>query len=276
MRRRRAEPDAGRVVEKAARDRAADVLVEVQGATVEFGRRRVLDSVDLAVHRGEIVSLIGPNGSGKTTLVRLVLGLLAPAAGSVVRGPGLRLGYVPQHVHVDPTLPLNVGRFLALGGGVEPARVEQALREVGCLSLADAPFQTLSGGEARRVALARAMLREPDLLVLDEPAAGVDVTGQAELYELIQALRDRRRPGVLIVSHDLHLVMAATDRVVCLNHHICCAGRPDAVSRHPEYLALFGTGLQDRLAVYRHRHDHRHDLGGEVKLAEPPGHDRRA
>ena len=239
-------------------------LVEVAGAEVAFAGRRVLDQVDLVVEAREIVTLIGPNGSGKTTLVRVVLGLLAPDRGRVFLRPGLRIGYMPQRLVVEDTLPLTVERFLRLGGPAGGDALRAALDEVGAGHLAASPVQDVSGGEMQRVLLARALLREPDLLVLDEPVRGVDVTGQAELFALITRIRDRRGCGVLMVSHDLHLVMASTDTVVCLNHHVCCTGRPEAVTRHPEYLALFGPLAARGLAVYTHEHDHHHGPDGEV------------
>jgi len=246
-----------------------ETVVALEGVAAGFGGEPVLAGVDLEVRRGEIVTLIGPNGSGKTTLVRLALGLIAPSAGTVRRAPGLETGYVPQRWAVEETLPITVRRFLALAGAGGAGRLREALAEVGAAQVLDAPLQGLSGGEARRVLLARALLREPDFLVLDEPMAGVDLTGQADLYDLIRAIRDRRGCAVLLVSHDLHLVMAATDRVVCLNHHICCSGTPEAVSRNPEYLALFGPRLAGALALYSHAHDHDHDLSGQP--VEPGG-----
>lgn len=238
-------------------------VLALEGVAASFGGETVLEGVDLEVRGGEIVTLIGPNGSGKTTLVRLALGLIAPDAGIVRRAPGLKTGYVPQRWAVEETLPITVHRFLALAASGNAGRFRDALAEVGAAQVLDAPLQGLSGGEARRVLLARALLREPDLLVLDEPMAGVDLTGQADLYDLIRAIRDRRGCAVLLVSHDLHLVMAATDRVVCLNHHVCCSGTPEAVSRNPEYLALFGPRLASALALYSHAHDHDHDLSGQ-------------
>ncbi len=243
-------------------------LVSVSQVEVDFDGRTVLSAVDLAVHAGEILTLIGPNGSGKTTLIRVVLGLLKPESGRVTRQAGLRIGYIPQRLHVDETLPLTVERFLRLCAPRARGQFSKVLAEVGAGHLLDSPFQTVSGGELKRILLAQALLRDPDLLVLDEPSAGVDVTGQAELYALIKSIRDSRRCGVLLVSHDLHLVMAATDRVVCLNHHVCCTGRPEAVSRDPEYLALFGPELAGRLAVYTHEHDHRHGLSGDLVEGE--------
>jgi zinc transport system ATP-binding protein len=217
----------------------------------------------LEVRDGEIVTLIGPNGSGKTSLVRVILGLLAPSVGRVRRRPGLRIGYMPQRLHVDPVLPLSVRRFLLLGGRCPEARLQATLKEVGALHVIEHPIQAVSGGELQRILLARALLREPPLLVLDEPVQGVDVNGQIELYELISRIRQRHGCGILMVSHDLHLVMASTDHVTCLNHHVCCSGTPEVVSRDPAYLGLFGAAT-GKLAVYTHHHNHAHDLHGNV------------
>ena len=244
------------------------VLAEVSGVTLGLGGNRILSDIDLTVRCNEIVTLIGPNGSGKSTLVRVLLGLIAPDGGRVRRRAGLRIGYMPQAMVVDASLPLTVGRFLALGAdgprSRRPDAIAAALEEVGAGALAGHPVQRVSGGEMRRVLLARALLRDPDLLVLDEPVAGVDVSGQGALYELIARIRERRGCGVLMVSHDLHLVMAATDTVVCLNHHVCCTGHPDTVTRHPAYLELFGPLAERGLAVYTHHHDHSHDASGEI------------
>jgi zinc transport system ATP-binding protein len=240
----------------------ASALIEAEALGIVYDGRPVLEHIDLTVKPGEIVTLVGPNGSGKTTLVRAVLGLMDPDNGVVRRRGGLSVGYVPQHIEIDATLPLTVRRFLRLGARADRSAIDAVLAEVGAAALADAQCHTLSGGELRRVALARALLRSPDLLVLDEPTSGVDVAGQAALYRLIGRIRDTRGCGVLLVSHSLHLVMAATDRVLCLNRHICCEGHPEAVSRHPEYLALFGDAAAD-IAVYAHHHDHEHDLSGE-------------
>jgi zinc transport system ATP-binding protein len=238
---------------------AATTLVEAGHVTVRLGGALVLDDVSVKVDGGEIVTIIGPNGSGKTTLVRTLLGLIEPESGHVHRRHGLGIGYVPQRLVIDPTLPLTVDRFLSLAHTGPESHAVHALAEVGVGmatgGLLAKPVQGLSGGEMKRVLLARALLRKPALLVLDEPTAGVDLAGQAELYVLIQRIRDARGCGVLLVSHNLHLVMAATDRVVCLNQHVCCQGRPETVTRDPEFLALFGPEIGPSLALYTHRHD---------------------
>ncbi len=238
-------------------------LIRLAGVGVTFAGQAVLQDVQLSVRPGEIVTLIGPNGAGKTTLVRAVLGLLRTNSGSVWRKPKLRIGYMPQKLHVDATLPLSVLRFLRLVPGVARAQAQAALAEVGAEQVIDSPLQSISGGELQRVLLARALLRKPELLVLDEPVQGVDVAGQAELYRLITQLRDRHGCGVLMVSHDLHLVMSTTDQVVCLNRHVCCSGHPEQVSGDPAFVELFGQDAKS-LAIYHHRHDHAHDLHGEV------------
>jgi zinc transport system ATP-binding protein len=231
------------------------ILVQVSDVSVQFQQRLVLQAVSLAVPRGKIITLIGPNGAGKSTLVRVALGLLTPQTGSVFRQENIRIGYMPQRLSIDSVLPLTVSRFLALSGIKKKATIEQVVGEVGAAHVLTSPLQNLSGGEMQRVLLARALLREPDLLVLDEPIQGVDITGQYELYELIAGIRQQRGCGILMVSHDLHLVMAATDEVLCLNKKICCFGHPETVTKHPAYLELFGARAGRDLAIYSHRHN---------------------
>ncbi|MEA3292044.1 MAG: ATP-binding cassette domain-containing protein [Pseudomonadota bacterium] len=239
-------------------------LVKARDIVVRYRARTVLDKVSLTVGRGEIVTLIGPNGSGKTTLIRVILELKRPDGGKISRTTGITTGYIPQFLEIDRTLPLTVSRFLRLRSS-DKEQIRTQLARVGASTLGDASIHALSGGEIQRVLLARALIGEPDLLVLDEPDASLDVNGQVEFYHLIREVRDRTGCGVLLVSHDLHLVMAATDHVVCLNHHVCCAGEPEAISRHPEYLNLFGAALSPDLAVYTHHHDHQHTPGGGIE-----------
>jgi len=231
---------------------ANKVLVQVHDVCVQFQHHIALQNVSLNVQRGEIITLIGPNGAGKSTLVRVVLGLLTPQTGSVLRPANILMGYMPQRLSIDPVLPLTVARFLTLGN--KNPVIQRVLEEVGVAHLFKRPLQSISGGEMQRVLLARALLREPDLLVLDEPIQGVDVVGQYELYELIANIRKQRGCGILMVSHDLHIVMAATDHVVCLNQRVCCSGHPQTVTRHPAFLKLFGTKAGQDLAIYPHHH----------------------
>ena len=241
-------------------------LVNAHGISVTLQGRAILNDVSLSVARGEIVTLIGPNGAGKTTLVRIILGLLKADSGVVHRRPGIRIGYMPQRLQLSENLPLTVRRFLDLGCHRQcESDVMNVVDQLDIRRLLDNPLQRLSGGEHQRVLLARALLRKPDLLVLDEPVQGVDVTGQATLYGLITKLRNQLGGGVLMISHDLHLVMATTDQVLCLNHHVCCSGHPESVSQHPAYLELFGTPASAKLAIYTHHHDHTHDIHGDIE-----------
>ncbi|PLX72819.1 MAG: zinc ABC transporter ATP-binding protein ZnuC [Desulfuromonas sp.] len=234
------------------------ILLEVNDVSVAFQQRQVLHDVSLQIEAGEVVTIIGPNGAGKTTLVRVALGLLKPTSGTVRLDSTLKIGYLPQRFTVEPTLPIDVRRFLQLTGVRDLERLQSVLDEVGAGKLLDASLQGLSGGETQRVLLARALLRDPELLVLDEPAQGVDLHGQVDFFALIEKLRVRRGCSVLMISHDLHLVMAATDRVVCLNNHICCTGNPEVVTRNPAFIELFGEEATKALAIYTHDRDHRH------------------
>ncbi len=249
-----------------------EALVAGEALSLSLGGRRVLDNVNIAVHAGEIVTLIGPNGAGKTTLARLLLGLVKPGSGRVIRAPGLRTGYVPQRFPIDPSIPINVRRFLTLSVRVSPSAIRSVLQEVGALHLIDRPISVLSGGEFQRVCLARALIGMPRLLMLDEPAQAVDYAGELQLYELIGDIRTRRGCGILLISHDLHVVLGASDRVICINGHVCCEGVPETVANHPEYARLFGRDAGKAVGVYRHRHDHEHDLSGAVKCGDECGH----
>lgn len=239
-------------------------LLRMSNGCLSFAAAPVLQDINLEINAGEIVTLVGPNGSGKTTLVKALLGLLPLTSGKIWRAPNLLIGYMPQKLQVHPTMPLTVRRFLQLVPSASLAAIKSALTETGALRVLDSPIQRISGGELQRVLLARALLRQPQILVLDEPVQGVDVNGQLELYQLIGRLRERYGCAVLMVSHDLHLVMRATDRVICLNRHICCSGEPEQISHDPAFVELFGQKAAQDLAVYHHAHDHVHDLHGCV------------
>ncbi|WP_028024989.1 zinc ABC transporter ATP-binding protein ZnuC [Enterovibrio calviensis] len=237
-------------------------LVTLNNVSVIFDGRSVLDRISFSLQRDKITTLIGPNGAGKSTLVKTVIGLNSPTEGTLVRQANLTIGYVPQKLQLNESLPLRVDRFLKLSPNATASSIQAALSLVGATKLLHANMHTLSGGETQRVLLASAVLKKPDLLVLDEPVQGVDVAGQLELYSLIAKLKETLHCGILMVSHDLHLVMAKTDEVICLQHHICCSGAPDAISSHPEYVALFGRKESEQLALYHHHHNHDHDLSG--------------
>ena len=246
-------------------------LIAAHGISVSLGGVKVLTDIDLKLMPAEIVTLVGLNGSGKSTLVKVLSGLIVPDTGTITRRQGLRIGYCPQHAHPDSTLPMSVTDFLQLTEAAPGMGIQHVLEEVGIGGLERRQLSALSGGEYQRLLLARAMLRKPDVLILDEPLAGVDVAGQGDLYQLIPQLRDRYGCGVILVSHDIHVVMAATDQVVCLNHHVCCSGQPESVAVHPEFVSLFGAKVAETLAVYKHHHDHSHDLHGDTIGA---GHER--
>ena len=181
-----------------------------------------------------------------------------------MRSGSLNIGYVPQSIDHDETLPITVKRFLSMAGKIDNTELRMTLQQVGAEKVFEHRLSQISGGEMRRVTLARALLTRPDLLILDEPSSGVDISGQANLYGLIQKIRDQYQCGVLLVSHNLHVVMAATDRVVCLNKHLCCSGTPEDVQQHPEFVSLFGQQNSETLGIYRHDHDHDHDLHGDI------------
>jgi zinc transport system ATP-binding protein len=243
----------------------SEALIAADRLSVHAGGVHIIDRVSLAVYPREIVTLIGPNGSGKTTLLKAMLGLQR-AEGRVVRREGLKIGYVPQQFVRDPSLPITVDGFLALFAPSKACRA--ALERAAVAQLGRRQLNSLSGGELARVLLARALAGAPDLLVLDEPLAGVDVAGEAALYHLIAQIRDELGCGVLLVSHDLHVVMAQANRVVCLNRHICCEGHAEAVVRDPAFVELFGARAAGELALYAHHHDHAHSPSGETVRAD--------
>jgi zinc transport system ATP-binding protein len=234
-------------------------LIAATGLAVRLGRHEVLHDVSLSLERGEIVTIVGPNGSGKSTLLRALIGAVPLSRGQVRRAPGLRVGYVPQRLHIDPTLPMTVMRFLALPRRRAGADLRAALDRAGLPDLRHRQMADLSGGQFQRVLLARALIDSPDLLILDEATQGLDQPGSAAFYRRIEEVRQDMGCAVLMVSHELHVVMSASDRVICLNGHVCCEGRPEIVAQAEEYRALFGTGTHGALALYRHEHGHSHD-----------------
>jgi zinc transport system ATP-binding protein len=244
-------------------------LLAARHLCIRYGGSEVLHNISLALEPGEIVTVVGPNGSGKSTLLRALLGILPAAAGQIDRAPGLRIGYVPQRLMIDRILPITLRRFLSLPARVAEAEAQAVLARVGLEGQGGLQMVALSGGQMQRALLARALLGRPQVLLLDEPTQGLDQPGEAAFYRLIEEVRAETGCAILMVSHDLHVVMAASDRVICLNGHVCCEGTPQVVSTAPEYRALFGLGTQGALALYRHEHDHDHAGPAE----DPHGHD---
>ena len=236
-------------------------LITVENLSLRYGAHTVLSHVDLSIDAREIVTIVGPNGSGKTSLLKAIIGAKTPSAGKVTKKPGLKIGYVPQRLHIDPTLPITVERFLRLASKVNRSACIAALEHAGVPDLLKRQMSALSGGQFQRVMLARALIETPDILLLDEATQGLDQPGSAAFYQQIEAVRNETGCAVLMISHELHVVMSASDRVICLNGHVCCAGTPAVVASAPEYRALFGTGTGGALALYRHDHDHGHDHG---------------
>ena len=234
-------------------------LVSAKGLCVQIGSREILQQVNLEIDRGEIVTIVGPNGSGKTTLLRAIIGALSLTSGEICRAPRLTVGYVPQRLHIDATLPMTVARFMSIPRAAGRLACDAALHEAGVPDLSNRQMSELSGGQFQRVLLARALIGKPDLLILDEATQGLDQPGSAAFYRQIENVRRTIGCAILMVSHELHVVMSASDRVICLNGHVCCHGTPEVVASAPEYRALFGSGTLGTLALYRHHHDHDHD-----------------
>ncbi len=244
------------------------MLAELKSVGVIRNGHWLIRNIDLSIRRGEIVSLIGPNGSGKTTAVNVLCGSIAPDSGSVNINRDVSIGYVPQRINISPTLPMTVRRLLNINGKFSKFEVNQALDEMNILHLARQSVQELSGGEFQRALFARALLRNPDLLVLDEPSQGLDIKGEIKLYDQVVDIRDRLNCGVLLVSHNLHMVMAKTDTVVCINVHVCCAGEPVHIVNEKSFEELFGHDTARSHALYRHHHDHSHLPDGSVSNLE--------
>ena len=241
-----------------------NILVKLNNVGIQQNDKWLVKGVSLEVEKGKIVTLIGPNGSGKSTTAKIALGIYKNIEGNVEKFTN-NVGYVPQKISIDWTLPLRVKDFMVLTDDIKDELIDEALSLTGVIHLKEKNLGNLSGGEFQRVLLARAISKKPDLLVLDEPVQGVDFTGEIALYELIKKISDTLNCGILLISHDLHTVMSATDHVVCLNGHVCCSGTPSDVARNNEYKALFGEQASQTLSIYEHKHDHEHSIDGKIK-----------
>ena len=241
-----------------------NILVKLNNAGYQHNDKWLVKGVSLSVEKGKIVTLIGPNGSGKSTTAKIALGIYKKIDGEVEKYTN-KIGYVPQKISIDWTLPLRVHDFMLLTEDLDDESIDEALSLTGVVHLKDKNLGNLSGGEFQRVLLARAISKKPEFLVLDEPVQGVDFTGEIALYELIKKISDKLNCGILLISHDLHTVMSATDHVVCLNGHVCCSGSPIDVAKNNEYKALFGEQASQILTRYEHKHDHVHTNEGDIK-----------
>ena len=241
-----------------------NILVKLKNAGIKQNDKWLVKGVSLEVEKGKIVTLIGPNGSGKSTTAKIALGIYKKFEGTVEKFTN-KIGYVPQKISIDWTLPLRVADFMVLTDDLDKGDINEALALTGVDHLIDKNLGNLSGGEFQRVLLARAISRKPELLVLDEPVQGVDFTGEIALYQLIKKISEKLNCGILLISHDLHTVMSATDHVVCLNGHVCCSGSPIDVAKDKEYKALFGEQASQTLSIYEHKHDHVHSDDGDIK-----------
>ena len=249
-----------------------DTLVALDGAGLSISNKWLVRDVSMSVSAGEIVTLIGPNGSGKSTTAKMALGIMTPSEGSVYRRGNARVSYVPQRLSIDWTMPLRVNRFISLTRFLQKKEIKRVLSMTETEHLYDAEVRTLSGGEFQRVLLARAIAHSPQFLVLDEPVQGVDFNGEIALYKLIEKIRNELNCGIVLISHDLHVVMSSTDRVICLNGHVCCSGTPEVVATEPEFRSLFGDRAANELAFYKHHHDHEHledQAVRKIKEVEP-------
>jgi zinc transport system ATP-binding protein len=241
-----------------------NILVKLNNVGIQQNDKWLVKGVSLEVEKGKIVTLIGPNGSGKSTTAKIALGIYKNIEGNVEKLTN-NIGYVPQKISIDWTLPLRVKDLMVLTDNIKDELIDEALTLTGVIHLKEKNLGNLSGGEFQRVLLARAISKKPELLVLDEPVQGVDFTGEIALYELIKKISEKLNCGILLISHDLHTVMSATDHVVCLNGHVCCSGSPKDVARNNEYKALFGEQASQTLSVYEHKHDHEHSIDGKIK-----------
>jgi len=237
----------------------SDALLTAQNITLTHQGKKILDDVSFTLQAGEFITLIGPNGAGKSSLIKVLLGLIKQDSGKIKRAKSIRLGYTPQLFTPNPFIPISVVDFLTLNQKVEKSFIKETAETTGVSSLLNSPLKDLSGGELQKVLLTRALMNKPNVLILDEPAQNLDVDGQMQLYQLIQDIHQQQNCAILMVSHDLHRVMKESSQVLCLYHHICCKGHPEAILKDEQFNDLFADQMTELMATYEHHHNHHHE-----------------
>ncbi len=237
-------------------------LIKASNINLKFGSKKVLDDVSLTVKDDDFITIVGPNGAGKSMLLKCLIGLFKANSGQVTRKKGLKIGYVPQKVNISKSFSIQVADFLKLNQKVSDKQIQEIAKETDIDQILDNQLGSLSGGELQRVLLARALVSSPEILILDEPAQNIDISGQLQFYKLLEKVYNSRKVAILKVSHDLHLVMAVSKQVFCLYHHVCCHGKPQNIAKDPKFMSIFGSDMAKMMAYYNHEHDHVHEEGG--------------
>ena len=243
-----------------------NALISAKNVSVLKHQKSILDNIDIQINKNDFITIIGPNGAGKTMLLKCLMGFYKPTSGRIERKEKLKIGYMPQSISIINTMPITVKDFITVRKEYDDISLNKVITEVSIGEIVNKQLSVLSGGEMQRVLLARSLLNNPDLLILDEPAQNLDISGQLNFYKLIQEIYSKRDISILMVSHDLHLVMVSTKKVLCLYKHICCSGEPQQIAKDPEFLSMFGKDMANMMSIYQHSHDHNHDhshLSGE-------------
>jgi zinc transport system ATP-binding protein len=233
----------------------SQILASLKNTSLKLNDQQILKDINLELKQGEITTLIGPNGGGKTSIARILLQILHPSSGKVFIKKNIKIGYVPQKLEIEKTIPLRVIDFLGLDIKIPEMTM---IKKIGIENILEKSIHQISGGQMQKTLLARALINNPEILVLDEPTSNMDISAQAEFYDLIEEIRKKQHCAILLISHDLHIVMQKTNQVICINHHICCSGSPESINEHPEYLLLFGKNKASNIAIYPHNHNHKH------------------
>ena len=233
-------------------------LIQAKDLCVKRHNKNILENVFVNVKKNDFITIIGPNGAGKSVLLECLMGSFVPDSGKIIKKNNLSVGYIPQNFNPESSMPISVKRFLTLKKKFTPQELTNIASETNISEILEKNLSNLSGGELQKVLLARSLLDEPELLILDEPAQNLDIKNQLNFYNLLNSIYKNRELSILMVSHDLHMVMSSTKQVICLYHHICCSGEPQTVAKDPEFISLFGNDMAKMMSVYQHTHNHSH------------------